>query len=209
MMLRAWSDPNTAERLTPRVCCDMKHLYNPPLLPLAVFARSVLDPPEPPLPSALLLTNCPCCSQCAAPSLPLPRTSCPSHAFPPSQGPFCVGRIAHSTRHVCCLFTFMWRCEAGLCDALTPVIVSSKCKAVAPSCGQVFSWEFYSGTVVASILQVNTTDGVRGEGSRLLWPWETQPLYVGSPWARLSLVSCLSTITSSKVACPKQNDKKY
>ncbi|MEQ2203731.1 hypothetical protein XENOCAPTIV_002836 [Xenoophorus captivus] len=48
----------------------------------------------------------------------------------------------------------MWRCEAGLCDALTLVIVSSKCKAVAPSCGQVFSWEFYSGTVAGSILQL-------------------------------------------------------
>lgn len=42
----------------------------------------------------------------------------------------------------------VWRCEAGLCDALTPVIVSPKCKAVAPSCGQVFSWEFYSGKVL-------------------------------------------------------------
>jgi len=28
------------------------------------------------------------------------------------------------------------------------IVVSSKCNAVAPSCGQVFSWEFYSGTVL-------------------------------------------------------------
>lgn len=42
-----------------------------------------------------------------------------------------------------------------MCDALTPVTVSPKCKAVAPSCGQVFSWEFYSGTVPGSVsLQV-------------------------------------------------------
>ncbi|KAK7938992.1 hypothetical protein WMY93_002318 [Mugilogobius chulae] len=30
-------------------------------------------------------------------------------------------------------------------------IVSPKCKAVAPSCGQVFSWEFYSGSLGARI----------------------------------------------------------
>lgn len=69
------------------------------------------------------------------------------------------------------LVTPVWRCEAGLCDALMPVIVSPKCKAVAPSCGQVFSWEFYSGTVAGSFPQVHITDG--GGGYRQSWPWET------------------------------------
>lgn len=31
-------------------------------------------------------------------------------------------------------------------DGLILVVVSPKCKAVAPTCGQAFSWEFYSGT---------------------------------------------------------------
>lgn len=41
-------------------------------------------------------------------------------------------------------------------DGLTRVIVSPKCKAVAPSCGQVFSWEFYSGTVTVRYQKVIT-----------------------------------------------------
>lgn len=35
-----------------------------------------------------------------------------------------------------------WMCD----DGLILVVVSPKCKAVAPTCGQAFSWEFYSGT---------------------------------------------------------------
>ena len=40
-------------------------------------------------------------------------------------------------KHVCVRF---------LCDGLTLAVVSPKCKAVAPSCGQAFFLEFYSGT---------------------------------------------------------------
>ncbi|TDH03219.1 hypothetical protein EPR50_G00160800 [Perca flavescens] len=60
----------------------------------------------------------------------------------------------------------VWRCEAGLCDALTPVIVSPKCKAVAPSCGQVFSWEFYTAGLRRSFrLSRKDRQGSSGEGS--------------------------------------------
>lgn len=119
-----------------------------PDLPHAVFRSSQTSLSLPPCiqhTAPLLL----CCGQCtASPPRPPPQKDPPWSPTPHSpQGPCCVGRIAHSTRHVCCSFTLCWRCEAGLCDALTPVIVSPKCKAVAPSCGQVFSWEFYSGTV--------------------------------------------------------------
>lgn len=169
---------------------DLLEAVNPPsssssscCLCLTVFGSSW----TPPLPSALLLANCPCCcGQCTAPPFPpLPRTSSPSHPPPPSRGPSCVGRIAHSTRHVCCSFTFMWRCEAGLCDALTPVIVSSKCKAVAPSCGQVFSWEFYSGTVAGSIIW-------RGEGGQTV-------LAMGDP----AISPCVSVRGLPGPGCPQ------
>lgn len=70
----------------------------------------------------------------------------------------------------------VWRCEAGLCDALTPVIVSPKCKAVAPSCGQVFSWEFYSGKVPSGThrvgVQADLAAGVQGQAvltACLIW----------------------------------------
>ncbi|XP_036003663.1 MAGUK p55 subfamily member 3 isoform X4 [Fundulus heteroclitus] len=47
-------------------------------------------------------------------------------------------------------------------------IVSSKCKAVAPSCGQVFSWEFYSAGLRRSFrLSRKDRQGSSGEGSEL------------------------------------------
>lgn len=90
-----------------------------------------------------------------------------------------------------------------MCDALTPVIVSPKCKAVAPSCGQVFSWEFYSGTVPGSFPQVHTTDGgiqtVLAMGDPDLQSLSaTDVVFLR---ARLSCLSCLSTVASFKAAC--------
>lgn len=91
----------------------------------------------------------------------------------------------------------------GLCDALTPVIVSPKCKAVAPSCGQVFSWEFYSGTVPGSFPQVHTTDGgiqtVLAMGDPDLQSLSANDVVFLR--ARLSCLSCLSTVASFKAAC--------
>ncbi|XP_069381280.1 MAGUK p55 subfamily member 3 isoform X1 [Paralichthys olivaceus] len=47
-------------------------------------------------------------------------------------------------------------------------IVSPKCKAVAPSCGQVFSWEFYSAGLRRSFrLSRKDRQGSSGEGSDL------------------------------------------
>ncbi|KAA8585409.1 hypothetical protein FQN60_004103 [Etheostoma spectabile] len=95
-----------------------------------------LDPPKPPSPPALHLTNYPCC--CAVVSAPLPF-------FPNTPSPYphpmrALLRWMHCTLNQARLLLVhpVWRCEAGLCDALTPVIVSPKCKAVAPSCGQTF-----------------------------------------------------------------------
>lgn len=41
-----------------------------------------------------------------------------------------------------------------LFSGLIRVVVSSKCKAMVPSCGQVFSWDFYAGTVPVHSTQV-------------------------------------------------------
>lgn len=96
------------------------------------------------------------CSQCSDP--PLPR-------YPPvtlPEGPVALNALHTQPGTLAAPpppFPPVWRCEAGLCDALTPVTVSPKCKAVAPSCGQVFSWEFYSGKVPGASVQVHTADG--------------------------------------------------
>lgn len=48
-------------------------------------------------------------------------------------------------------FWVSWRqsvAYAQVWGGLMRIVVSSKCNAVTPSCGQVFSWEFYSGTVL-------------------------------------------------------------
>lgn len=89
-----------------------------------------LNPPLPP--------DCPCCCGQYCPPPPLRVLQRWSHS--------------HHTRHVCCSFTLVVEVRP-VCDALTPVTVSPKCKAVTPSCGQVFSWEFYSGTVPCSFLR--------------------------------------------------------
>lgn len=103
------------------------------------------------------------CAQCSAPPL-LP----PLHpSFP--EGPAALDALHTQPGTFAARFPPVWRCEAGLCDALTPVIVSPKCKAVAPSCGQVFSWEFYSGKVPDVSPQVHTADVW---GYRQSWPWD-------------------------------------
>ncbi|XP_015248498.1 PREDICTED: MAGUK p55 subfamily member 3 isoform X6 [Cyprinodon variegatus] len=54
------------------------------------------------------------------------------------------------------------------CDKENQAIVSSKCKAVAPSCGQVFSWEFYSAGLRRSFrLSRKDRQGSSGECSEL------------------------------------------
>ncbi|XP_054908126.1 MAGUK p55 subfamily member 3 isoform X2 [Poeciliopsis prolifica] len=54
------------------------------------------------------------------------------------------------------------------CDKESQAIVSSKCKAVAPSCGQVFSWEFYSAGLRRSFrLSRKDRQGSSGEDSEI------------------------------------------
>lgn len=120
----------------------------PPPPPCSVWILPNLPRPSRPASNTLPLLLC--CGQCTA--SPFPRATTPTRA---------LLRWTHCTLNQARLLLVhpVWRCEAGLCDALTPVIVSPKCKAVAPSCGQVFSWEFYSGTVPGSFPQVHTTDG--------------------------------------------------
>lgn len=146
--------------------CTLLGAVNPPLsipLPHTLQWWILLKLPPPP---ALHLTNSPRCCAVASALLPpspsslkktLPAPPC-QHPSPPMRA---LLRWTHCTLNQARLLLVhpVWRCEAGLCDALTPVIVSPKCKAVAPSCGQVFSWEFYSGTVPGSFPQVHTTDG--------------------------------------------------
>lgn len=97
-------------------------------------------------------------------------------AHPPApRGPAVLEALhTHPPRHVLLLVHLAWRCQAGSCDALTPVIVSPKCKAVAPSCGQVFSWEFYSGTVPPTHFPQGSPPLTLGRGGyRRSWLWET------------------------------------
>lgn len=61
----------------------------------------LLNLPRPSRPASNTLPLLLCCGQCTA--SPFPKKTLP--AQPPPQGPCCVGRIAHSTRHVCCSFT--------------------------------------------------------------------------------------------------------
>ncbi|XP_072299014.1 MAGUK p55 subfamily member 3 isoform X2 [Eucyclogobius newberryi] len=63
-------------------------------------------------------------------------------------------------------------CDKEDCDCESyfngQYIVSPKCKAVAPSCGQVFSWEFYSAGLRRSFrLSRKDRQGSSGEGSDL------------------------------------------
>lgn len=106
------------------------------------------------------------CGQCSAPPLPPPL---PSPLDLP-EGPAALDALHTQPGTFAARLAPVWRCEAGLCGALTPVIVSPKCKAVAPSCGQVFSWEFYSGKVPDVSPQVHTADGW---GCRQSWLWDT------------------------------------
>ena len=93
--------------------CTLLGAVNPPLSippPHTLQWWILLNLPPPP---ALHLTNCPCCCAVASSLLPtLPTSphiwSSPPHpaSTPPHPwGHCCVGRIAHSTRHVCCSFT--------------------------------------------------------------------------------------------------------
>lgn len=170
--------PSICTPPNPKLPCPSRPAYNPP--PLAAVLWSVHCFPRPQ-------------------KDPLHANHLPPHPPHPTRA---LLRWTHCTLNQARLLLVhpVWSREAGLCDALTPVIVSPKCKAVAPSCGQVFSWEFYSGTVPGSFPQVHTTDG-GDTGS----PGHGRPGFAVSDEvflrARLSCLSCLSTVASFRAAC--------
>lgn len=78
-------------------------------------------------------------------------------------------------------------------------IVSPKCKAVAPSCGQVFSWEFYSAGLRRSFrLSRKDRQGSSGEGSDLVDPdfltYEEVTRYQQKPNERPRLVVLIGSL---------------
>lgn len=88
----------------PLICLELLNLSHSHPSPPPPSPCSVWIPLNLPLPPALHLANCPRCSGwCTAYPYPQNQPLPPSSPHP--RGPCCVGRIAHSTRHVCCLFT--------------------------------------------------------------------------------------------------------
>lgn len=72
----------------------------------SIYTHHPTHPPKTPVLPALLITPYPLLLW-SVHGFPRPQND-PLHANylpPPPRGPCCVGRIAHSTRHVCCSFT--------------------------------------------------------------------------------------------------------
>ncbi|XP_061605617.1 MAGUK p55 subfamily member 3 isoform X2 [Phyllopteryx taeniolatus] len=145
--------PNLKSPKTPSYdqVCDKAPCLEPYTTPLP-------SPPSMPCQPTPLPTSCICCS------VPVPP-----HPYPPPHGgpPAALDALHTVSRHVCCSFTFLvCTYEAKLGDTLTPVVVSPKCNAVAPSCGQVFSWEFYSAGLRRSFrLSRKDRQGSSSDGS--------------------------------------------